>query len=173
MSLRPSIAARALQDVADPRLREFMSWYFDANDSIKLRPPYAAVVHVKGLTSIILFREGRFQVELVICEPGITIPPHVHPDVDSYEVAFSGPIELHVSGTQVSYFRQARPDGQSRDFGKYVPIPANAPHEAKAGDLGCSFMSIQRWRDGVEMKHVGLNWAGVSMGEQHDQAMRT
>lgn len=147
-----------------------MSFYFDG-DRIKLRPPQANVLLTDGVTSIVLYREKQFQVELVVCAPGTVIPEHTHPDVESYEIAISGALEFFVSGQQAGFFREPRADGLSRDFGKFVPVPSDAPHHGRAGAEGACFISVQHWREGVAPSHVGLNWKGRTSGPLHDKAL--
>ena len=49
------------------------------------------------MTSLCIYRHEPFQVELVTVKPGTYIPPHTHPNVDSYEVALRG-IEFYSGG---------------------------------------------------------------------------
>lgn len=166
--IRPSVAMVQMRDVP-AELAAFLQSYF-SGESIALRPPHAAVRFVDGLTTMVLYREGRYQVELVLIAPGTIIPEHVHPDVESYEVALAGELEFYVDGRQTGYPRTARRDGCSRDLGKYVPVPADAPHCGRAGAAGASFLSVQLWREGVAPSSVLINWQGETLGRMHDAA---
>lgn len=163
--IQPSRAVGELRDVKAPDLRAFMAQYF-ATDAIKVRPPQENILLYRGVTSVVLYREGQFQVELIVVEPGVHIPLHCHDDVESFEVAFSGGINLEIDGKAASAIREPRANGMMRDFGRYVPIPSDAPHGGTAGPQGACFLSVQRWRDGVPPTHVGLNWRGVRMEQR-------
>jgi hypothetical protein len=163
--IRPSVANRALRD-APQELRQFLEHYF-VGDAIKLRPPQDCLLAWEGITTMVLYREGQFQVELVIVEPDTKIPAHCHDDVESYEVAIGGQLEFFVDGTQSGFFREPRADGVSRDLGKFVPVRADAWHGGRSGPQGACFLSVQRWRDGVAPDRVGRNWHGPAMGERH------
>lgn len=163
--IRPSFANQWLREVS-PELAAFLQRYF-GSDKIEVRPPADAVLMVEGTTTVVLYREGCFQVELVALAPNLPIPEHVHPDVESYEVALAGELEFFVDGLQAGFIRASRADGRSRDLGKYVPVRADAPHGGRTGARGAAFLSVQRWREGTAPGHVLLNWAGPPMGEQH------
>lgn len=170
MSLRPSSIASALRDVGDNRLLHFMQGYFSiSGDAIRLRPPQDNMLRVDGVFCVILYRQDQFQVELVCVDPETDIPDHTHPDVESYEVALSGGIELFVGGMQSTFFRQARADGVSRDLCKYVPIPHDQPHGGRTGAQGASFLSVQLWRDGLDPTFILRNWQGAHMGDKHKE----
>jgi len=156
--LTPSPAIDALPQIEDPALAEFMARYF-TGDSIRLKPPANNVLaDARGVVSIVLFREGQFQVEMIVLPPNINVPPHYHDDVDSFEVGISGSQEFFIAGVQSGFLREPRANGMSRDFGRFVPIRSDAFHGARTGPHGATFLSVQRWRDGVTPTHVGLNW---------------
>jgi hypothetical protein len=144
-----------------PELESFMQDVLK-DGSLKLRPPADALLFtdcIDGVvTSLVLYREGQFQVEMIVVAPGTGIPEHSHPDVDSYEVAIAGDIAFFIDGIQTGFNRAPAANGMSRDFGKFVPIPNDAPHYGRSGKLGTIFLSVQQWRDGVAPTHVGLNW---------------
>ena len=67
-------------------LTDFLEWYLD--EGVSPYVPLNRSLHfVEGLTSLCIYRHGQFQVELVTVTPNTYIPPHTHPNVDSYEVA--------------------------------------------------------------------------------------
>lgn len=166
--IRPSVANARLRDVP-AELAAFLERYF-RGDLVALRPPHDAVRFVDGITTVVLYREGRFQAELVAIAPHAYIPPHAHPDVESYEVALAGELEFFVDGLQSGFIRTPRADGLSRDLGKYVPVRSDAPHGGRAGAKGATFLSVQMWREGVEVTGVLINWEGQTMGKAHDAA---
>lgn len=109
---------------------------------------------------LVLDREGQFQAELCIFPPGIPIPHHLHPDVDSIEIQITGSLHLYIEGKNIM---------RGADFDKMADllqkvgfrIPANADHNVEIGDKGAVFLSVQRWNKG-QPDHVGYNWRGVA-----------
>lgn len=167
--LRASPVAGLVPQV-DEQLARFAEDYF-AGGRIRVAPPQANVLATDGLTSVVLFREGQHQVELILIAPGVRVPPHVHDDVDSIEVAFSGELELFIAGIQCAYVRSPRADGTARDLLRFVPIRHDALHGGGTQGQSAIFLSVQRWRDGMQPSHVVLNWRGEPIGAQHAAAL--
>lgn len=163
--IKPSIIAPKLPSVPQA-LREFMESYF-SDGRISLKAPQRNILAVEGITCFVLYRDAPYQVELVIIGANVSIPDHCHDDIESFEVFVSGSLEFYVDGVQTGFMRQPRNDGMSRDFCKYVPIASDAVHGGCAGPEGASFLSVQRWREGVAPSHVLLNWRGDAMGKGH------
>jgi hypothetical protein len=161
--LQASRLTRQMRPVPQ-QLLDFMAWYFEGG--IKLKPPQDGL-YFQGtpgsdapgtrVASIVLYRDWPFQVEMIVFTPGVQIQPHLHDDVDSCEVALSGGVELFVEGMQVAFLREPRPDGLSRDFLKWAPIPHDARHGGRAGPQGGVFLSVQMWRSKAPT-HVGKEW---------------
>lgn len=163
VELKPSGLARQMRPVPQ-QLLDFMVWYFDGG--IKLKPPQDGLFFQATpgsnepgakVASIVLYRDWPFQVEMIVFTPGVEIQQHLHDDVDSCEVAFSGGVELYVEGLQVAYLREPRADGVSRDCLKWAPIPHDAAHGGHAGPQGGTFLSVQMWRSKAPT-HVGQEW---------------
>ena len=83
----------------DDDLTDFLLWYKDAGERINT-PLHRSIHFVENLTSLCIYRDKQFQVELVTVKPNTYIPPHTHPNVDSYEVALRG-IEFYSDGKTV------------------------------------------------------------------------
>jgi len=165
VELRASPFIERVPPIADAGLAAFLADYC-AGGRIRIAPPQDGILFDAGVTSIVLYREGEYQVEMIVVAPGVRIPPHVHDDVDSYEVAFSGAMELFVAEEQCCHLRAPRADGLSRNLLRFVPIRSDAVHHGNTHERGAVFLSVQRWRDGVKPSHVGLNWRGPRVGEQ-------
>tara|TARA_R100001082_G_scaffold74509_1_gene43026 strand:+ start:367 stop:909 length:543 start_codon:yes stop_codon:yes gene_type:complete len=152
-------------------LTDFLEWYMEEGVS-----PYVPInrsLHfVEGLTSLCIYRHGQFQVELVTVTPNTYIPPHTHPNVDSYEVALRG-VEFYLDGkTILPMWFANQPDKNSNlsaaHHKKVRVLPSNE-HSAKAGAEGGCFLSVQHWLNDVEPSAVGMDWKGGScMGDSHD-----
>ena len=83
----------------DDDLTTFLEWWIDAGE--RINTPLERSIHfVENLTSTCIYRHEPFQVEFVTVRPGTYIPPHTHPNVDSYEVALRG-IEFYSDGKTV------------------------------------------------------------------------
>ena len=50
-----------------------------------LSPPSSGLTFVEGLCAYVVHREGQFQTQFIIANPGTKIPEHRHPNVDSCE----------------------------------------------------------------------------------------
>lgn len=145
-------------------LARFATWYLSGKPNLPMRPPAGKVVHfVDGVhtkaQSLVIWREGRFQVEQVACEPGLVIPPHSHPNVDSFEVHLNGGVDFVIEGR--------RPIPRSllgkRDwYGMAVRVRPGVVHWAETGPEGGAFLSIQEWPEGIEMSAVGHDWREAS-----------
>ena len=152
-------------------LTDFLEWYLDAGLRI-FTPLHNSIHFVEGLTSLCIYRHEPFQVDLVTVKPDTYIPPHTHPNVDSYEVALKG-IEFHSNGgvTLPMWFANKPSSDSNLPFAHYrvVRVLPNDEHAAKAGPEGGCFLSVQHWLNGVKPTAVGMDWKGGScMGDNHD-----
>ena len=156
----------------DDELTDFLKWYLDT--PMKIYTPLDNSIHfVENLTSTCIYRHEQFQVEFVTVKPDTYIPPHTHPNVDSYEVALRG-MEFYSDGktTLPMWFAdQLDPVGKSLSSAHHmkVRIQPSTEHSAKSGPEGGCFLSVQKWLNGVAPSAVGMDWKGGScMGNSHD-----
>ena len=156
----------------DDELTDFLNWYLDAG--LRIFTPLDNSIHfVENLTSTCIYRHEQFQVEFVTVKPNTYIPPHTHPNVDSYEVALRG-MEFYSDGktTLPMWFAdQLDPVGKSLSSAHHmkVRIQPSTEHSAKSGPEGGCFLSVQKWLNGVAPSAVGMDWKGGScMGNSHD-----
>lgn len=113
-------------------------------------------IHEFGvINGIVLHRAGQFQVELFIVQSGTELPSHGHPDIDSLEVHLGGDIDFLLEGRSV-----LRGAMRNKMRGHIIRVLPNQDHGARIGSTGGSFLSIQRWLNGVPPTSVGLNWSG-------------
>jgi len=160
----------------DDELTNFLKWYLDAGQRI-FTPLDNSIHFVEGLTSLCIYRYEPFQVELVTVKPDVYIPPHTHPNVDSYEVALKG-IEFYSNGgtTLPMWFADKQAEGTNLSAAHYqfVRVTPDDEHSAKAGPNGGCFLSVQHWLNGVKPTAVGMDWkGGTSMGDNHDNQITT
>lgn len=150
-------------------LPEFANWFL-AQPFQSLRPPKNAVhsyVTAGGAVhSLVLYRSAPYQAELFFGLPVESegfFPEHSHPNVDSIEVMLSGQIGFTLRGKPVNAREDVTGvalDGSAALCGARVRVHANVSHGAWVGPGGGAFLSLQRWRDGIEPTSVGLDWDG-------------
>ena len=155
----------------DDELTNFLEWFIDSGQ--RINTPLDRSIHfVENLTSTCIYRYEQFQVEFVTVRPDTYIPPHTHPNVDSYEVALRG-IEFYSDGKTVlpMWFANQKDPNSNLSIAHYnvVRVLPSSEHSAKAGPEGGCFLSVQHWLNGVQPSAVGMDWkGGSSMGEGHD-----
>tara|TARA_R100000353_G_C6413001_1_gene170976 strand:- start:29 stop:556 length:528 start_codon:yes stop_codon:yes gene_type:complete len=156
-------------------LTSFLEWYLDAG--LRIFVPHENFVHfVEGVTGLTIYRVDEFQVQLFTATPNTVIPSHTHPNVDSYEVALSG-MEFYLNDKVVlpRWYADLKASNCDLSTSHYevVRVLPDCPHSAKAGKNGGSFMSVQRWLNGVEPTSVGNDWDGKTMGDNHNHQVTT
>lgn len=152
-------------------LEDFAKWWFENRP---IRPLFDAVSQpANGISGIVLYREGQFQVQLFIFQPNITITNHRHPNVDSYEHYLSGEVFFYKNGKELL----PREDFYALSDGTAAPLlnkdkPCNTRvspkdwHGADIGSRGGSFLSVQKWLDG-KPSLVERDWIGEPLGGVH------
>ena len=126
------------------------------------------------VTSLVLYRQPPFQVELINVIAGGGFPvEHRHPNVDSYEVHFCGDTPLTVNGKPAKMRPMRRPSDVSRLLPPlYVArIKSTDWHGADNIKVGGSFFSVQEWLNGVEPSSVGFDWEGQPVSMQHERLL--
>lgn len=153
----------------DDELTEFLQWYTQAAPPISVPRGAAPVTFVEGVTGTVLYRLGNFQVQLFTVTPGAVIPPHHHPNVDSYEMSLWGvTFYLLENGERL----QIHPNIM-RQGGQVIRVLPETDHGAEASRWGGCFLSIQQWLNGVKPSSVGNDWAGAeTMGAEHSIQIR-
>ena len=128
-----------------------------------LFPPDNPLNFVEGVIGYTVNRYKQFQTQLFIVQPNVEIPDHIHPNVDSYEVAIHGMTFRHsnqIVGT---------PETIKRGVGIYVAH--NDWHGGTASPSGGCFMSVQKWLNDVSPSSVGNDWDGETMGQLHTNSL--
>lgn len=136
--------------------------------------PFENPVHVTDIAySLCIFRDKQFQVELYICKPNTTSPPHTHPGVDSAFVYLGGNIQFNLEGTDipdVSQWQKPQENGTHMLFGKTISSPDGIPHWLGIGNEGGAFLSFEYWKDKPPVS-VTVNWEGEPVGEEHKKLL--
>lgn len=118
-----------------------------------------------------LYRAKPWQVQLFQVIPNSTIPPHRHPNVDSFEIYLGGDIQFHADG-QTLTFQQDEPDftGKHPHFGKQIRVKPHTWHGGSFGPQGGVFLSVQHWGNQTDPTTVGDDWEPDG---QHDKEHRS
>ena len=152
-------------------LSNFANWYLNSGDIDRIYTPFKEpLLFVEKVTSVVIYRNKPFQVELITCLPNTVIPEHKHPDVDSYECFLYGMKFTH-SGEVILSDEQALEEQNGYPVNAYhtIRVKPNDLHGGTASKNGGCFLSIQHWLNNVEPTHVGNNWAGNTMGINHSK----
>ena len=121
--------------------------------------------HYGPVHAAVLHREGAYQIELVVFQPGYEIPAHTHLGTDSIEYSLFGGVKFALDG--VPLFDHLD-DARFMHFvrGKGLRIANDTLHSGRALDgLGAMFLSFQRWT--TPMTPLGDNYQGASMSFKH------
>jgi quercetin dioxygenase-like cupin family protein len=143
----------------DP-LVAYANW---ASRNIPVPPlcPLRAITRVGKFSGLTLHRQGRFQSQLWICDPGSEIPNHGHPNVDSIQVYVAGQLDLSVGGQKVM-----ERDTQTNARGIFIRIGPGVKHGATIGPEGACFLTFQEWLKG-EPESVETDWDGPALSNEH------
>jgi hypothetical protein len=136
---------------------EFSEWYLDNKMPIRILDKQEIFV-TDISTSWIMFREGRFQVELYLMPEMVPdAPDHAHPYMD-------------VATITISYVG----NGDSNAWwGLPRVLKAGEVHGSMANGRGSSFLAIQHWNVNDEkMTSAAVNWRGKLCGPVHANLIR-
>lgn len=127
-------------------LEAFLEWW------LAIRPMNTpmndALVYQKDTHGVVLYRQTPYQVELFTVQPNSEIVPHIHPNVDSFEVFVSGDIKFMCNDM---WFNQEK-------LGARIRVKPNSWHGGLFGARGGCFLSVQKWLNGVQPTFVGNDW---------------
>lgn len=130
-------------------LAVFKDWWL-TNRTINT-PKDATPIFDGVLTGVVLFRQDPYQVQLFVMPPNSKIAPHIHPNVDSYEVYINGDVEFLVGDSSRSL--------EQSKLGETIRIAPTEWHGGNFGERGGCFLSIQKWLNGVPPTSVGDDWS--------------
>lgn len=112
-------------------------------------PPETTPTNQNGnLSGVVLYRDNEYQVQLFIVKPNSVIEPHIHPNVDSFEVYVSGDIRFMCDDI---WYDEPK-------SGQVIRVKPNSYHGGEFGERGGCFLSVQKWLNGVPPTSVGDDW---------------
>lgn len=133
---------------------EFSEWYLDNKMPIRILGKQEMFI-TDISTSWIMFRHGRFQVEMYLMPEDVAdAPNHGHPfmDVATVTICYAG------NGISNSVWGLPR------------VLKAGDMHGSSANGRGSIFLAIQHWHvNDEEMTSAAVNWKGNLCGPIHKQ----
>ena len=151
-------------------LERFVQWFLYESPRFGLIPAHDSISYIEGVTSVLWYRQGQFQVQLFVVPPNHVIPAHIHPNVDSFELYLGGEIQFSKEGEYVISAEEALAIGQFGEAamrGKMIRVRPHEWHGGVFGEAGGVFMSLQHWINGVKPHCVAADYCGVTMGSDH------
>ena len=152
-------------------LQKFAAQYLKHAGGLGAVPFHGAVDRVENVTSVLMYREGQFQVQMFIVPEGTIIPEHVHPNVDSIEIYVGGNYRLSHSGKFTNPATDIAEDGGPLKLAKLrghaIRVKPDHLHGGVFGKGGGVFLSIQHWLNGVAPNCVARDYSGQTMGPDH------
>jgi hypothetical protein len=128
-------------------LEHFKNWWMKYRP---FNPPMTDQIIQHGtVQGVVLFRQYPYQVQLFITRNKSVITPHIHPNVDSFEVFLTGDMTFMADGILYS-------QATTGDSTRVLP---SCWHGGFTGENGASFLSIQKWLNGEIPSSVGNDWA--------------
>jgi quercetin dioxygenase-like cupin family protein len=131
-------------------LNAFLNWWISNKP---FNTPNDSPTNANGtLSGVVLYRQDQYQVQLFNVQPNCVIEPHIHPNVDSFEVFVGGDIVFindNVEHPRTKLFDVIR-------------VKPTSWHGGKFGERGGCFLSVQKWLNGVPPTSVGNDWKDKS-----------
>lgn len=170
------------------KLEKFCEWFLRGMPVMGMVPRQGAVGRFESVTSLILYRNPPFQVQMFMTSDEFIVPEHTHPNVDSIEVYMGGNIKFSHGGVfagrdkwkplQGETIPAPPPElgcanrgegrlGTSRRRGMMIRVRPNDVHGGMTGEGGGVFLSVQHWLNGVEPHCISNDYSGVAMGPDH------
>lgn len=161
-------------------LTEFMFSFLENTPVMGYIPSGTGMVvnKVEDVTLVLLYRSEQFQVQMVCVPPNYIIPEHVHPNIDSYEVGIGGGMCFSRNGKWITNETIDYHGKQLKDYngqgnlnkkrGSCIRVRPIDIHGGMFGSEGAVFLSIQKWINGVSPHCVGSDYAGKTLGPNHD-----
>lgn len=135
--------------------------------------PHDAIRKVGSFTGITLLRSGPYQVQLWIGEPNAAVEDHKHPNVDTVQVYVSGQIYLKVNGIPITAPDVVKrgENGATNFNGRFTRIHPEDAHSFTLGPLGGSWLTVEKWLNGVQPTSTELDWEGPPINDAHAEEL--
>lgn len=156
---------------------EFLHYFLENTDCLLSVPSHTGpiVTMAQDVTALLVCRKEQFQVEMIIVPPNSFIPEHVHPNIDSYEVAVGGGMCLSRNGNWTveetldikGYWSPENPN-LNHERGGAIRVKPGDVHGGCFGHEGAVFYSVQHWLNGVKPTSVAHDYSGKVLGPDHE-----
>jgi hypothetical protein len=133
-------------------VQSFAHWWCDAGMPF-YTPAGSEVFLSDDATSICVFRQGRFQVELYLIHPNPNLQNHEHPDVEV--------IKMRVDAPQWGRMSAVLHNGENHGSGA----------AAHAGSRGFPLIAFQHWKE-RDPCTVAAAWRGPTVGPKQEALIR-
>lgn len=134
------------------------------------------VTKVEDVTTVLMYRDSQFQVQMICVPPNYIIPEHTHPNIDSYEVGVGGGMCFSRNGHWITnetidhHAPRIQWNGAgtlNKKRGSCIRVRPTDVHGGMFGPEGAVFLSVQQWLNGVAPHCVGADYAGKTLGLNH------
>lgn len=158
-------------DFENASVEEFFDWFLEYGPKFGGVPLLRAVEDVHGVTGIVFFQKGCFQVQLFAMPANYIIPEHTHPNVDSFELYLGGQVMFSHDGkwrTPSENMLASDEDGLAPSRLKHIRVKPQDKHGGISGPAGAVFLSIQKWINGRPPSCVSKDYDGIALAEAHE-----
>lgn len=158
-------------DFENSSLEDFFEWYLHNAPTFGGIPLLRAVEDVHGVTGIVYFQKGCFQVQLFAMPANYVIPEHTHPNVDSFELYLGGQVMFsHEGKWRTEHENMLNPDdhGLCRQRLRHIRVRPQDLHGGVSGPAGAVFMSVQKWLNGKRPSCVSKDYDGLALAADHE-----
>jgi len=144
-------------------LEDFIEWYSDAKMPL-MTPWNSSVMYTDDATSICVFRQGKYQVELYIIKPDKILPHHAHPGM---EVTL---VFMAAQGMSWATDIGKNSDGKGNEaFAlRLSKLKDGEYHGGTATEKGFVLLSFEKWPEEITPSSAALHWQGETAGPIHD-----
>lgn len=115
-------------------------------------------------TSILVWSEAEFLVEMYLMHPGTHVNPHSHP-FENIVLFINGSMSGRREGSQ-----QYLTVETSNTIG--TPLAPNLWHEFNVGPKGAVFYNISKWENPQDKDSAILKYSGQSLGPLHEALLK-
>lgn len=162
--------------IMDP-VEHYCKWFLTHTSPMGWIPFDNPVWQVEDVTSVLMHREGQFQVQMFIMPPHTIIPEHTHPNVDSIEVYVGGQLHFSHKGELIISEDECIEDPECefhlpKKRGTLIRVCPNDVHGGYSGENGGVFFSIQHWLNNVKPHCVAADYIGKTMGPRHLESVK-
>ena len=140
-------------------LDEFVEWYKANNNPF--RPPTIDPIYKTPFNqSAVIFREGRYQVELYFMKPNWISTDATAPGLENRIQFLSGTIKTEVDGEIVSDTESFKAEDNETSLhplhGIVFKADAKGTSKIHYGPKGACLLIFQKWDDGIPMTSMSI-----------------